>query len=1202
METVLIAEEKLRKKAESASMSSSTNTAPSSEHSAQRSAVDPSDQICIIIEDFVREVKMVMQSAISKVASYKASSWSKDWKTTCSYVAKEMLNILETKAQPSHHEDTPDLREEHDKDRRHTEDLTRKVIMVVLDVLDSSSAGRADSKTGDLLITAAEKLIEMTSSSQSERLSRHKKKHKAQLSHEDLQAKATRAVGQVLLSSAGVWERNSSSPEMPSSLASQTDLDSMLEAMTKAGFPTDLIEHNLVVKSRDIVSTIESNMDMLSSASHSSKKMETEDSGVFSIMNYMIQRIKERLKIFFRVTKQLEKERGSAEPSSNVSQDSETLMAKSVHRAKSQAPSVNNDFQTDDPTVSCTDEEVGTESLFRTCCQSQTVLSTQSVPTSDVQLSRVHSVSQLDDLTVTCTNSIISEIVHLYHSDVLSECPTSVTDKDSVEIRDIFQGLGELVRTSRSTSKTSSSDKDLGECEDISLPKLDVSKVDPALDQTSSHCSLKNLLSAQFQSQATQTVCDVLLKTGEKLSISGSTQSFKSSSSPTVFLPPAAASSFYTEAQSTASDIVTSFLKKLWKCCFSAPSDNAGTSTKPAPKQKKQVPSASQSIYRGVHKTVFGFLLGLQKSDKSEKSDQSVILVQEQPKTQAELESGSVLSFRSPPQTISPRFQLNLDSCTDEVISKVVELYKSELLLCSSSKASLHISTSLPEQPSVSLKTIKPKSFLTDAAQLVSDVLIRRFSSQTSSVESGQHFLDSSRKTSSSPVFSPSSADVQDAALIIAETLVDALDRYVESKHSAMTTVNSSSDMLSCLDVVSQISITSIPKDSDTSKMKTYSNPFFIFRKVKDLLSDLLMDEQRSDPSLISAEPERSTDHEVGAFFEEPDSAAEIVAVTQPQSLQRPASEMNQPDPLISDETLKSHADRLTNLMTDILINTADPSHVWKHSSDSVLETAWVRSSLLRDPIQVLSSLVYVFVDDSVKSLLLHLLRLNPAFSRVADQSASFTFSDRHLKRSSAGFEGQNSEKSTGFTEAQNHFTEALTDSQSKMENPLSLLVKSEHSERNHDVSVLDVKSVCVSPTTSSTAGTAMGRETLENLSISSQQYEIYSSSCSPVSESSPYYPNPLDMKKRRVFRFIVGKLAPLFSIRLKKSGKVCPAGLVSDSHQSPSTSGNLQKSSQRESKVLMTPFKKTSNRLSRIFSAIRRALPNPFQCLTPPS
>ena len=109
---------------------------------------------------------------------------------------------------------------------------------------------------------------------------------------------------------------------MPSSLASQTDLDSMLEAMTKAGFPTDLIEHNLVVTSRDFVSTIESNMDMLSSTSPSSKKKNTEDSGVFPIMNYMIHRIKERLKIFFRVIKQLVKERRSAEPSSNVSQAS----------------------------------------------------------------------------------------------------------------------------------------------------------------------------------------------------------------------------------------------------------------------------------------------------------------------------------------------------------------------------------------------------------------------------------------------------------------------------------------------------------------------------------------------------------------------------------------------------------------------------------------------------------------------------------------------------------------------------------------------------------------------------------------------------------------------------------------------------------------------------------------------------------------
>ncbi|KAL7872171.1 hypothetical protein SRHO_G00071540 [Serrasalmus rhombeus] len=100
MEAVLRAEEKLEKKAESASMSSSTSTAPSPKHSAESSHVDPSDLICIIVEEFVREVKMAMLRAICKVASCEASSsCSKDWKTECSRVVEEMFNILETKFQ-----------------------------------------------------------------------------------------------------------------------------------------------------------------------------------------------------------------------------------------------------------------------------------------------------------------------------------------------------------------------------------------------------------------------------------------------------------------------------------------------------------------------------------------------------------------------------------------------------------------------------------------------------------------------------------------------------------------------------------------------------------------------------------------------------------------------------------------------------------------------------------------------------------------------------------------------------------------------------------------------------------------------------------------------------------------------------------------------------------------------------------------------
>ncbi|KAL7852863.1 hypothetical protein SRHO_G00186480 [Serrasalmus rhombeus] len=73
---------------------------------------------------------------------------------------------------------------------------------------------------------------------------------------------------------------------------------------------------------------------------------------------------------------------------------------------------------------------------------------------------------------------------------------------------------------------------------------------------------------------------------------------------------------------------------------------------------------------------------------------------------------------------------------------------------------------------------------------------------------------------------------------------------------------------------------------------------------------------------------------------------------------------------------------------------------------------------------------------------------------------------------------------------------------------------------------------------------------------------------------------------------------APFISSGQKKSTKVCPAGEMSDSGQCASSSGN-QNSSQRESTG--RPFRKTRRRLSRILASVRRALPNPFQCMTRP-
>ncbi|KAI4876269.1 hypothetical protein NFI96_007912 [Prochilodus magdalenae] len=161
MDAVFLAEEKLKKKAASPSVSSSGSTAVEE----YRPTDDPSDMISNIVEDFVREVKTAMQTAIGKVASCKDSFWSKDWRTTCSRVAREMFNILDVQL--------PDCRLE-----------------------DPTYLTETKDKSGEL-----------------------------------------------------------SSSEFPSSIASDTNLEAMLDAMAQSGFPTDLTESHQVDTARDIPTT-----------------------------------------------------------------------------------------------------------------------------------------------------------------------------------------------------------------------------------------------------------------------------------------------------------------------------------------------------------------------------------------------------------------------------------------------------------------------------------------------------------------------------------------------------------------------------------------------------------------------------------------------------------------------------------------------------------------------------------------------------------------------------------------------------------------------------------------------------------------------------------------------------------------------------------------------------------------------------------
>ncbi|XP_037394605.1 uncharacterized protein LOC119263504 [Pygocentrus nattereri] len=253
-------------------------------------------------------------------------------------------------------------------------------------------------------------------------------------------------------------------------------------------------------------------------------------------------------------------------------------------------------------------------------------------------------------------------------------------------------------------------------------------------------------------------------------------------------------------------------------------------------------------------------------------------------------------------------------------------------------------------------------------------------------------------------------------------------------------------------------------------------------------------------------------------------------------------------------------------------------------------------------------ALVYLFVEESVKSLLLHCLSQNPALPNV-------TSPDQDMQGTSASFESQ-SRNSTGFqcvsTNAVSHFTKALADLvvqslpstgsvSGNKDDPLTLLVTPERkdSEGIQDISVMDL----ASPSHLKWIASDVVKETLQNFIISSQEGSSSCSSSSPQNDSPVMNPDPVVLKKgRHGFCSNVCKKAPVFSFGFRKLNNVCPAGLLSADHPPNSSPENLQESLQTESKDLLTPFKKARKCLSRIFSSVGKALPNPLSCMTQPS
>ncbi|KAL6471612.1 hypothetical protein MHYP_G00202620 [Metynnis hypsauchen] len=318
-----------------------------------------------------------------------------------------------------------------------------------------------------------------------------------------------------------------------------------------------------------------------------------------------------------------------------------------------------------------------------------------------------------------------------------------------------------------------------------------------------------------------------------------------------------------------------------------------------------------------------------------------------------------------------------------------------------------------------------------------------------------------------------------------------------------------------------------------------------------------------------------ATVHEDGTIFEEVDSAPQIGAVTQPQSPQRLH--------LTSDEMRRCLGhDHSTFTFVRTLTG---PSRVWKSSLDSLLKTSRDRNNQRRDLIQVPSVQANVSMDDFMKMMFQHVLSLKPGSSDRTGLSASLTVLDQDMAGTS--FEAQDS--------SSNKCLSLPFRTSGEPEDPLALLRNAEQAESDStdDISAHDVTSTGASPTASSKAGSQIVTDTLETCSTSSQQ--MCSSTSSPLGDREA-----VAVRKSQRFNFFVGKKSRFISLGQKRSTEACPAGVESRNHQSASDSGAHQESLRRESTV--TPFKQMRIRLSRIFSAICKALPNPCSCMTRPS
>ncbi|KAL7828697.1 hypothetical protein SRHO_G00323310 [Serrasalmus rhombeus] len=980
MEAVLTAEEQLRKRTQSESRSPSgqsttpTKPAASSHDSDERPNMEPSEIICTMIEDFVSELKVAMQEA-----SCKALSFPKSWAPKESPMVEEMTNVLSELFKKSEHEDAPSTGRKIDKAEQETQsdvtDIAEKITVVVLDLMDGGSVGKADFRTSDVLNAAAEKIKHFISNSEDSINKRILLEQSKRQNAEELQAKASKAVSQVILSS-GVWELNGGSPKMPSSLASEADLDSMLEAMAQSGFPTEMIRSHLESTSREIVDIIVGNIDMLSC-----HRKDRSKSGFPPVITNIFQTINEKVRKFFHLSKQAVKESST-----------ELLSDDDDHRLTKQV-----DVQ------SCTGEVIHTL-VDSSKAKSERFLTKATQVVSDLLVksdpcSSSGSSNDVHDAAINIAATVVEALDQLVESSVIdsqSDCETIIRSLEASThtlnrsdiseeripstsfnlfrrvhgyVQALFTSLAREDQTAASIQEAPVV-SDLQLSRDHSLSQLD------DLTITCTNSIVGEIV--QLCHSAESAECQVPAGDKESEAIYGIIQGLEEL---------ARGSSSSSKSASSGRDLGDRMDRSFSNldCALKAGSlPHAASSIHSAQRlfSAEFGSKASQTVGDILLKTGGDFSNSVStKSSEAFSTTDFQSCITDSPSAVAS--SLSVKAFSTAVDITEMflkhlrRFKVDLDSCAREVIVKIVELYKSELLLPKLSSSTLPqishsmsllstfpcdhgiheedkvykicSSVSRTSQTSVKMKTIEPPVFVNEDDQIVSDIMLKRTASKIAWDEPSQSSLTFTRGTSTTHILSDGSTDLENADPLTAATVVDSLDKYVDQ---------------CSLETPRGTSFTRVIRSTD------FKSPLTEICTNKD--------------------------------------------VTQPQ-FQQPSA-INQGQHFQFDKPLCFHEVGLTNLRLKCLGNMTGTSQTRSSTSDSVLER-----NLLRDPIQVPLAVVYPFVEESVKSLLLHVLSHNPEL---------LISSDRDIQGTS--FEGQsrNSDKSSGFqcvsSNAVSHFTKSL--------------------------------------------------------------------------------------------------------------------------------------------------------------------------------